>query len=1339
LHTDSFADQERRRRVLVAAKAWISQLIDLGGNNRLLFYRDLKSGTLELTAAKVPVEQSAIDQLISSGRTRLSQLFRGPELTQAAGRSRAIFAKAQENFEERGIETLFLAWGMATWDNTKKGTSIPAAPVVLWPLALVPRTVAKEDFDVSLKGDAVVNPVLLHLLREDFAVDVDGSNLLASGFGESGLEDIHRIFRQLSKEAEEVPEFRIADRTVIGNFSYAKLPMVSDLQTAIDALVDHDLIAAIAGDEGAQEALRELRSDVGPEMPNRTPPSDEFLILDADASQNYAINAAIGGESLIIQGPPGTGKSQTIANLIATYVARGKKVLFVAEKRAAIDAVLKRLNNVGLQDLVMDLHGGVVSRRKMAQDLATALHNIGQIPEPDVAELHRTLSRARDELIAYDEALHRKREPWGLSVFEIQSSLLGFRNVADSSIRFPRTVLEQLVPEVLSDARAVLSEFVKLGGLDLRPELNPWVSSSVNTLEEASVAFELARTSKEAMFQAAKPLRQALDETGLRRPRNVVEWRETLSLLDEVEQLQNELKPEVFSVDLKPLLSAMRPASGGALGATWSRLTSSTYRSARKRLIALCQPRVNLDDKLLFRRANEAFDLAKRWENFSADGGSPRPSSFYSHARSSYVSFDEQLRALGAFVATQEFDEIGVTEAATKLERLLGDKTTLFKLPRLNELRELLTGWGLTNLLERLVGQGLDSMSCVTTLDHAWYASLYEQVALSESRIGAFDAQVHGDRAEEYRSLDREHVLKTAARVRRVAARNAVQARDKYEAENRLLEAQAKRKRGHLPFRELFKATPNLLPALKPCWAMSPLLVSQLLPADKQYFDVAIFDEASQVQPADAIPALLRAKQVVVAGDDRQLPPTSFFASATAEDDGSDEDGTSLVAGFESILDVLGALLRPYTLTWHYRSEDERLIAFSNVFLYDRQLTTFPGIAASGCIEHAFVTNSFRTTDNDSSADEVRKVVQLVLSHAERNPDRSLGVIAMGIKHADRISEAVRRATADRPEIARFFDDRREERFFVKNLERVQGDERDSIILSVGYGKDVDGRLKYRFGPLLLQGGERRLNVAITRARKQMTLVSSFDHTDMDPARSNARGVDLLRQYFPFAASGGNDLGDAAENVPTLNPFEISVRDRLIAAGIPLTAQHGASGYKIDFVAAHPEKPGLFVLAIECDGVSYHSSATARDRDRLRQDVLERLGWKFHRIWSSAWFKNPELEAQRAIMVWRSACIAAESRLSRRPSQASQAWSSEATESEQPTAVPTRGPRPALTRRNSIEQYRKDEIIAVIRWIKSDTLLRTEEQLVEETMKELGFRRKGDKIVAAIRSAIRSA
>ena len=373
----------------------------------------------------------------------------------------------------------------------------------------------------------------------------------------------------------------------------------------------------------------------------------------------------------------------------------------------------------------------------------------------------------------------------------------------------------------------------------------------------------------------------------------------------------------------------------------------------------------------------------------------------------------------------------------------------------------------------------------------------------------------------------------------------------------------------------------------------------------------------------------------------------------------------------------------------------------------------------------------------ESATEEVSRVVELVLEHARTRPDETLGVITMGIRHALRIEAALDDALRRHANLEPFFSMTRDEPFFVKNLERVQGDERDVIILSIGYGKDRTGRLLYRFGPLLTQGGERRLNVAITRARQRLTLVSSFDHHDMDPNRSKARGVELLRSYLQYMASNGALLDDTyASDVP-LNPFEADVHDMLTTHGIPLIPQLGVSGYRIDLAAQHPEKPGQFVLAIECDGASYHSSPTARDRDRLRQQHLEALGWRFHRIWSTDWFTRRESEVQRAVAAFNVA-VQQSNHVSFNGNQpiTSDPPPKQANNGALTTATPKRAERPSIPAGFPIDDYELSELQRLVRWIESDGKLRTNNEIIEEMMRELGFRRRGAKIVARIEQAI---
>jgi very-short-patch-repair endonuclease len=1345
------ADPQRATQVQAATQAWTGQLIDLGGRNTLLFYRDLKLGTLDLAAG-----DSVVLAALFEGRTvALSQLVSDEEaFGQARRRARTIRNKARELVEERGIETCFLAIGMATWDNPK-GTATPAAPVLLRQATISARGAAEDDFSLTLTGEVEVNPTLLHLLVQDFQVDLNGPELVDLLDEQRGF-DPTPLYQRLEKETAAVRGFAIRPRLVVGTFSYAKLPMVTDLQANEDTLISHDVIAAIAGNRAAQEAIRGAGAgEVSERLPDQIPPADEFLVLDADSSQNFAINAVLGGQNVVIKGPPGTGKSQTIANLITTLVARGKRVLFVAEKRAAIAAVLDRLSRRGLADLVMDVHEGTSGRRRIATDLKAALETASRVALPDFRVLHETVANRRTRLNEYAEALHLRRDPFGLSVFEAHTRLVGLQSRFGEAARTGQRLRGQQLAALDGDtARRVaeqLREFAELGGLTLTPDESPWAGATVTSAEQAQVALEAAdRLAQQTLPSVSTLLERLLVQTGLRPPMSLTEWRHALGLLDGAAATLKLFAAEVYAGPLAEMVAACASRAWRHQHQAWPGAVNgwSQRRRLRKAARALWRAPHKPSRQQLFEALSAAEAQQRTWAGVSTDGRPPQLPDDLAGAEGAYSQLGLELRALGAFVQTIDFETLPTAQVEVTVQRLAADERTLRKLPRLHALQAEFARLGLDPLISELRARRLPPELAAAAFEWLWLSSILEQVGFADQRIGAFDATSHRRLASEYRAGDNEHIHTTAQRVRRAVAEHVVTVRDQFGDESRLVEHQANLKRRHLPMRQLFQVAPNMLTALKPCWAMSPLVVSQLLPADRQYFDVVVFDEASQVTPADAVPAIMRARQVVVAGDEHQLPPTSFFTAAA--DDGEAETGLtadgqldlSLTSGYESILDVLDALLRSYTLRWHYRSHDERLIGFSNAWIYDHLLTTFPGIAGDSCLQHVLVQQMPTAAEQEESVSaEVQRVVQLALDHARTRPEETLGVITMGIKHADRIDLAIRHALSQQPELQPFFDEHRQERFFVKNLERVQGDERDAIILSIGYGKNPAGKLLYRFGPLLTGGGQRRLNVAVTRARSRMTLVSSFAAADMDPGRSSAEGVKLLRSYLQYAESRGANLGDALKEKPPLNPFEIQVRDRLTAAGIPLVAQYGVAGYWIDFAAQHPTKPGRMVLAIEADGASYHSSPTARDRDRLRQEQLERLGWRFHRIWSTNWFTDPNHEIDRACQAYEAAVATGDADTVTTPG-----WQPEPRDAAAPAAgrpdagTPTRhAPKPQLPYGLPISNYTHEELVWLIRWIESDTLLRTEEDLLNEVMDELGFQRRGTQIRRAVAAAIADA
>lgn len=510
-----------------------------------------------------------------------------------------------------------------------------------------------------------------------------------------------------------------------------------------------------------------------------------------------------------------------------------------------------------------------------------------------------------------------------------------------------------------------------------------------------------------------------------------------------------------------------------------------------------------------------------------------------------------------------------------------------------------------------------------------------EDVMQREPVLREFRRPEHEQFLAEFRDLDRRLLHAAAQRVGNFVAEQRPQAAQADPgSEIAVLLREAHKKSRHLPIRRLFEQIPQLLLQLKPCLLMSPLSVSQFLPAQKLSFDHVVFDEASQIFPEDAVGALVRGRQVVIAGDDKQLPPTTFFQQVL--DDEEDDEMEDEPASFESILDAaLGAGLSQRLLRWHYRSRHEALITFSNQRFYDNRLITFP----SPWLENPKLGVEFKHVpdgvyDRGGRRDNRREaevVADLVLEHFRKQPDKSLGVIAFSQAQMTAIQDAVDSRRQKHPELETFFKDDRLEGFFVKNLETVQGDERDVILFSVGYGRDAQGRLTMHFGPVNRQGGERRLNVAVTRAREKLILVSSIRAQDLDVSATEATGVQYFCQYLDYAERGitALELAHPQGTPDPDSPLELDVMGELRRSDYEVVPQVGCSGFRIDLGVVDPASPGRFLLGIECDGVSYHATPTARDRDRLRQEVLERQGWRIHRIWSIDWFYRRAEEVER--------------------------------------------------------------------------------------------------------------
>jgi very-short-patch-repair endonuclease len=545
---------------------------------------------------------------------------------------------------------------------------------------------------------------------------------------------------------------------------------------------------------------------------------------------------------------------------------------------------------------------------------------------------------------------------------------------------------------------------------------------------------------------------------------------------------------------------------------------------------------------------------------------------------------------------------------------------------------------GLSDLVARLHKGELNPAAAHDDFEQTVFETIFEKQVDADPALATFDGEIQGRRVREFVDLDRQRIRVTAMQVAHEHHKHVPPLTGGAVGPLGVLKGEIARKRGHKPIRQLMQGAGPPIQALKPVFMMSPLSVAQFLPPGVLNFDLLVMDEASQIQPVDALGAIARCRQVVVVGDPQQLPPTAFFAKATGQTDDDDGDGTAKVSDIESILGLFTARGLPLRmLRWHYRSRHESLIAVSNRQFYENKLVIVPspftqqsglGLRFNYIQSGIFESGSTRTNPIEAEA-----VAQAVIHHAKTSPDQSLGVVAF--------SAAQRKAILERLEILRrqlslsdeaFFQSHPTEPFFVKNLENVQGDERDVILISVGYGPIAPGtKPPMRFGPVGQEGGERRLNVLISRAKRRCEVFSSMTDEDIDPDFASTRkGVFALKLFMHFARTGRMTLAESVGR-DQHSVFEGQVAQALHERGYQVHRNVGVSGLFIDVAVADPAFPDRYLLAIECDGPSYRSARSARDRDRLRRSVLEGQGWLVHRIWSGDWFKRPQEQLDRAV------------------------------------------------------------------------------------------------------------
>ncbi len=1277
-----------------------------------------------------------------------------------------LYRDARTMIEEQGVNILYLAVGQLKWIDPAEPAVALYAPLILVPVDLARRT-ASDRFQLSRREEEIQdNLSLAAKLKADFGVTLpeigDEEEFDPVAFAAA----VARAVRE--REGWEV----LPNAMVLGFFSFAKFLMYRDLDPASwpepDRLLQHPLVAGLL-QEGFSGGEPPVAEDV--HLDDWIPVGRLDHVVDADGSQTLAIEAVRQGRSVVIQGPPGTGKSQSIANVIATAVLDGKRVLFVAEKLAALEVVKRRLEKEGLGPLCLELHSNKASKRAVVEEIG-ATWKLGRPRAVDGETLLARLEGLRDALNRHARDLQAPHAASGLTPFRIFGEYLGLgeRGVLADGVELAFEGLESWTAAEHEARRRLTMELAKRVEEIGVPRRHPWrgvrrhqvqkldfgplatrirgVVVRVEAVREAARALSevwgeapagslagLERQHREASHAAAAP--RGMDRasathevwgtgTGEGRVSALVGHGTRFATLSG--ELADRVTEAVWLLDYRALRVPL-----AAHGASWLRLLNGDFRRALKELRGGWkgdvptehEERLAVVDRIIEGQAAHREILRGDALGRGAFGSAwDGPGTAWPLA-GEVVAWMERGRELGLgadfrgrFAAVGDPTRLGgpvgalrtALDAARAELGLLGGELQLdwgaafaeaaggLEAVDLAGLRERAEVWlermeelgawcpfhsratearsaGLGSLVERLETGEVPAPAAGDVFERTRLAQLLRDVYRERPELAGFDGLLHEERVGEFRQLDRERL--GLARHRTLAAHferlppvnSAVGAAG-------IVRGELERKRGHRAVRRLLRDAGTVVQAIKPVFMMSPLSVAQYLEPGAVEFDLLVIDEASQVQPVDALGAVARCRQIVVVGDSRQLPPTRFFARLTSseplEGEGKGEDGGGAAAEAGDIESILGLCcargLPQMMLRWHYRSRHHSLIAVSNREFYDNRLFIVPSPYASeaglGLKFHHVPDGVFDSGGTGANRVEAKVVCREILRHACRTPGASLGVAAFSVRQQQAILDELELLRRENPDAESFFTAHPTEPFFVKNLENVQGDERDVIFISVGYGRDVQGTLAMRFGPLAVEGGERRLNVLISRAKRRCEVFASLTADEIDLSRSPGRGVAALKTFLAFAQSGRLETGapeGGSGSDPGIGALEEAVRKAVEAMGYEVRTRVGIAGFFIDLAVLDPARreEGRYLMGIELDGPGYWAARSARDRDRLRPAVLTDHGWLLYRIWSGDWFQRPKEQARKLRVALEQARAAA----------AAAAAAAEAAETETETAA----------------------------------------------------------------------
>ncbi len=1329
-------------------KMWERKLLDLSLRNSLLNFRVTSSGVKiitsdlsrledelseggEFSVCAVPDDdffKAANDKLfVLENNTehinviadeelknrRLRTYMTAPDLEKAMSKLRR---QAKVSLEENGANTIYLALGFLEWYETDRSEKARYAPLVLIPVNIT-RKIQDRMYTIKPRDEAAqINITLLEMLRQNYGIDINLNQLPED---EKGV-DIPLIFSIIRQSVITNPRWDVKEFAYIGQFSFSRFIMWNDIHNRSDDLIKNKVVASLVS--GKKEWNDNYTAITPIEADEKVMHSDLAVPLSADSSQLAAVYAANQGKSFVLHGPPGTGKSQTITNIIANALYHDKKVLFVAEKMAALEVVQKRLEKLGLAPFCLELHSNKSRKRDVLNQLDNTLSIVKNTSTAEYSAEAERIASLRCELNTAAKEIHQKRS-FGMSLYEAAINYEKYIEYG-GKLKFSDEYLNSVTEENLVQCKDELDKLASAGKAfgniketSLKScklsEYNPAyredisnilkkLTSSLDSLESEltyisdifeknditfsqfkamTVALSTAKSEGDIIFQIAygeswkkiadtiksiiasgkeqKKLKTEILSSfeqsvfGFDSGKALVDWKIAQNnwILPKLVKSGNLVKSlnahakstnivtkenyseycdklnkyKYFSEMVNSIPAAVSDVFSSHTGllmgenTDWESLEEAVAISEKIRYIIGESPFTAAEKQQIAERICDLFGTSQRKaENIGR-----------------LETIIQKFNALEGIILELEekyslspdkiYAENWIKNTKIQAQNIISEMPMLKEWTGIMAVCRRLKEYGISNVVNAYLAGEISSDNLIKAFESdvcrdLVFKTIAETPALAEFQGSIFEGTIRKfDTAlEKFRRLTVDELkIKLSANI---------PDGDTADEELAILKKTIKNGGRGMSIRRLFESIPVLLRKICPVMLMSPISVAQYIDPAYPKFDFVIFDEASQLPTCEAVGAVSRGENVIISGDPKQLPPTSFFAPSHIDEDNIE------IEDLESLLDDCLALSMPGEhLLWHYRSRHESLIAYSNAKYYGNKLFTFPSADNRvSKVTHIAVEGYYDRSKTRTNKAEAQAVVNEIIRRLKDEELRkeSIGVVTFSMPQQNLIDDMLADEYRKEPLLEKIADEM-EEPIIIKNLENIQGDERDVIMFSIGYGPDKDGKLSMNFGPLNRDGGWKRLNVAITRARKRMLVFSVITSDMINLNSTRSEGVEGLKRFLKFAEQGGGFAVKAGNTRVSAEGFELLVADELRKRGYNADCSVGCSDFRVDIAISHPNNTDRYILGIFCGTKNSIESSTAEERYISQRNVLNGLGWETMNIHILDWLDNNEKAIER--------------------------------------------------------------------------------------------------------------